>query len=203
MKRYRVALKNAKENRIELSFADLCVKYSNGFSPTLKIKEGEEVPLSVCDPEDIRKSWLVGSLKGYLENGWLQEITDEVPTQESATLLSYFVTEQMAMAPKPNLIKPEVTQKQLEVVSPLPQPNLPETVKVVEAAQPISVPQVEAITDLSLVKTYEDFNRLSHFLKLRFIKESNDIELLRQIQTLTTSSQFKNNVTLRLSQIKI
>ena len=202
MKRYRVALKNAKENRIELSFADLCVKYSNGFSPTLKIKEGEEVPLSVCDPEDIRKSWLVGSLKGYLENGWLQEITDEVPTQESATSLSYFVTEQMAMAPKPNLVKPEAVQKQPEV-SPLPQPNLPEAAKVVEAAQPISAPQVEAITDLSLVKTYEDFNRLSHFLKLRFIKESSDIELLRQIQTLTTSSQFKNNITLRLSQIKI
>jgi hypothetical protein len=44
---------------------------------------------------------------------------------------------------------------------------------------------------------------LSHFLKLRFIKESSDVELLRQIQTLTTSAQFKNNVSLRLSQIKI
>ena len=43
MKRYRVAIKNAKECRIELTFSDLCVKYSNGFSPVLKIKEGEEI----------------------------------------------------------------------------------------------------------------------------------------------------------------
>ena len=202
MKRYRVAVKNAKENRIELSFADLCVKYSNGFSPILKIKEGEEVPLSVCDPEDIRKSWLVGSLKGYLENKWIEEIIEDDTIKEQATAISQFITEQMSMAPKPNLIKPEVAQKQSEVVPSLPQPNFPEAVKVVEA-QPISVPQVEAITDLSLVKTYEDFNRLSHFLKLRFIKESINIELLRQIQSLTTSSQFKNNVALRLSTLKI
>jgi hypothetical protein len=201
MKRYRVAVKNAKENRIELTFSDLCVKYTNGFSPVLKIKEGEEVPLSVCDPEDLRKSWLVGSLKGYVENGWLQEIIEDTIVKEQAPAISQFITEQMVMAPKPNLIKPEVVQKQQEV-SPLPQPNLPEVAKVVEV-QPISVPQVEAITDLSLVKTYEDFNRLSHFLKLRFIKESINIELLRQIQSLTTSSQFKNNVSLRLTQIKI
>jgi len=107
----------------------------------------------------------------------------------------------MVMAPTPNLIKSEVIQKQQEISLP-PQPNLPEVAKVVEA-QPISVPQVEAITDLSLVKTYEDFNRLSHFLKLRFIKESINIELLRQIQSLTTSSQFKNNIALRLSTLKI
>ena len=201
MERYRVAIKNAKENRIELSFADLCVKYSNGFSPILKIKEGEEVPLSVCDPEDIRKSWIVGSLKGYLENKWIEEIIEDGTVKEQAPAISQFITEQMVMAPTPNLIKSEVIQKQQEISLP-PQPNLPEVAKVVEA-QPISVPQVEAITDLSLVKTYEDFNRLSHFLKLRFIKESINIELLRQIQSLTTSSQFKNNIALRLSTLKI
>jgi hypothetical protein len=199
MKRYRVAVKNAKENRIELSFADLCVKYSNGFSPVLKVKEGEEVPLNVCDPEDIRKSWIVGSLKGYLENKWIEEMPEDLVVKEVPVAISQFITEQMAMAPKPNLIKSEVSSK-IEVLP--PQPNLPEVAKVVEV-QPISVPQVEAITDLSLVKTYEDFNRLSHFLKLRFIKESINIELLRQIQSLTTSSQFKNNVALRLSTLKI
>jgi hypothetical protein len=202
MKRYRVAVKNAKENRIELTFSDLCVKYTNGFSPVLKIKEGEEVPLSVCDPEDVRKSWLVGSLKGYLENKWIEEILEDNIVKEQVTAVSQFITEQMAMAPKPNLIKPEVIQKQQEISS-LPQTNLPEAAKVVLEAQPISAPQVEAITDLALVKTYDDFNRLSHFLKLRFIKESSDIDLLRQIQSLTTSSQFKNNIALRLSTLKI
>ena len=90
MKRYRVAIKNSKENRIELTFADLCVKYSNGFSPTLKIKEGEEIPLDVCDQEDIRKSWLVGSLKGYLENGWIEEIPEDPTYKRSNTNFSVY-----------------------------------------------------------------------------------------------------------------
>src|ERR1035437_1858095 len=94
MKRYRVAIKNAKECQIELTFADLCVKYTNGFSPALKIKEGEEVPLDVCDPEDIRKSWIVGSLKGYLENKWIEEIPEETIVKEPPTRLSHFITEQ-------------------------------------------------------------------------------------------------------------
>jgi hypothetical protein len=198
MKRYRVAIKNSKENRIELTFADLCVKYSNGFSPTLKIKEGEEIPLDVCDAEDIRKSWLVGSLKGYLANGWIEEIPENDITKEFQVPISQFITEQMVLTPKPNLIKPEVASTQNEVLT--PQPNLPDVVK--EADKQISVLQNESITDLSLVKSYEDFNRLSHFLKLRFIKESQNVELLRQIQSLTTSSQFKNNVQLRLSILK-
>jgi hypothetical protein len=201
MKRYRVTIKNAKECQVELSFPDLCVHYSNGFAPVLKVKEGEEIPLSVCDPEDIRKSWLVGSLKGYLENKWIEEIIEDVSPSMLPAQISQFITEQMVLAPKINLIKTEVS-KQQEVVQPLPQSNLPDVIKVAEQ-KPVLVVQNEVITDFNLVKTYEDFNRLSHFLKLRFIKESNNIELLRQIQTLTTSSQFRNNVQLRLSQIKI
>jgi hypothetical protein len=198
MKRYRVCCKNSKENRIELPFPDLSVKYGNGYAPALKVKEGEEILFNVLDPEDIRKSWLVGSLKGYLENKWIQEIPEDEIIKESPSPISQFITEQMVLAPKIEPIK-VVEQPKIEVL--LPQPNLPEVIKVIE--QPISVPQVEAITDLSLVKTYEDFNRLSHFLKIRFIKESSDIELLRQISSLTTSSQFKNNITLRLSTLKI
>ena len=197
--RLRVRIKNAKECRIELPFPDLSVRYNNGYAPALKIAEGQEIPLDVLDPEDVRKSLKVGSLRGYLDNQWIEEIVDEETIKSYSTPISQFITEQMVLAPK---IEPIKIVKQLKQEVPLPQPNLPEVAKVVEA-QLIPVSQIEAITDLSLVKTYEEFNRLSHFLKLRFIKESNDIELLRQIQTLTTSPQFKNNITLRLSQIKI
>lgn len=104
----------------------------------------------------------------------------------------------MVLAPKIEPIK-IVGQSKIEV--PIPQPNLPEVAKVEEQKSALAV-QKEQITDLALVKSYEDFEKLSHFLKLRFIKESNDIELLRQIQTLSSSAQFKNNATLRLSTIK-
>jgi hypothetical protein len=196
-KRWRTKIKNAKECRISLSFPDLQVRFSNGYSLPLKVVEGEEILMDLLDPEDIKKSWLVGSLKGYLSNDWIESFTEESSLKD-VTPISQFITEQMVMAPKPNLIKQEVVQKQ---AVPIPQPNLPEVIKVVEQ-QPISIVN-EQITDLSLVKTYADFNKLSHFLKLRFIKENSDIELLRQIQTATTSSQFKNNLTLRLSTLKV
>ena len=85
-------------------------------------------------------------------------------------------------------------------VSPLPT-NLPEVQEIDK--NPVSVPVVETINDLTLVKSYEDFNRLPHTLKLRWIKESTNIELLKDIAGKTTSVQFKNNINLRLTQIKI
>lgn len=199
--RYRVAIKNSKENRTELIFSDLCVHYSNGFSPVLKVKEGEEIPLSVCNEEDIRKSWLVGSLKGYLENKWIEEIKANEVTLEQPVKLSHFITEQMIQAP--GMIAP---LKPLPVKEPVPkevppQTNLPEEVPEIEKAK-VSIVLIEPITDLTLVKTYEEFERLSHFLKLRFIKDSSDISLLKDILGKTPSVQFKNNITLRLTQIK-
>lgn len=202
--RYRVAIKNSKENRIELIFSDLCVHYSNGFSPVLKVKEGEEIPLSVCNEEDIRKSWLVGSLKGYLENKWIEEIKEAATTViEQEVKLSHFITEQMISAPgiiaplKPLQLAVVVAEKEVPA-----QPNLPEEVKDTEKAKVLVIP-AEPITDLTLVKTYEDFERLSHFLKLRFIKDCSDISLLNDILGKTPSVQFKNNITLRLTQIEI
>ena len=202
MKRYRVAIKNSRDCRIELTFNDLCVKYSNGFSPTLKIKEGDEVPLDVCDPEDVRKSWLVGSLKGYLENKWLEEILDDKISPEPVVKasISQFITEQMVMAPKivPVVVVSIPEPAKVEVPS---TPILPEVVKIAEPVA-VSAPILESIHDLALIKSFDDFNRLSHALKLRFIKESNNIELLKDISGKTSSVQFKNNINLRLTQIK-
>jgi hypothetical protein len=202
MKRYKVCIKNAKECRTELTFPDLCVKYTNGFSPALKIKEGQEIPLDVCESEDIRKSWLVGSLKGYLDNKWIEEIIETAPLNQPEELrLSNFITEQM-MA-NPAMIQPlkplEAIKQEVKEETPatpiLPEIQVAETIKV-------SAPKIEPITDLALVKTFEDFERLSQFLKLRFIKDSDNFELLRKIQSLTPSVQLQNNITLRLNILK-
>ena len=195
--RLRVKIKNAKECQILLPFPDLSVRYNNGYAPALKVAEGQEIPLDVLDPEDVRKSLKVGSLRGYLDNKWIEEFTEEPSIKESPTSISQFITEQMVLAPKMEPIK-VVEQPKIDV--PIPQPNLPEVAKVVE--QSVSIIVNEQITDLSLVKSYEDFTKLSHFLKLRFIKESTDIDLLKNISDKTPSAQFKNNVALRLSVIK-
>jgi hypothetical protein len=199
--RLRVKIRNSKECRVELPFPDLSVKYNNGYAPSLRIKEGHEIPLDVLDPEDIRKSLKVGSLKGYLDNGWIEEIPENEIVEEPISVpLSHFITEQMVLAPKVAPVKTEVVLPAQKEVS-IPQPNLPEVEKVVDKQVPVS--QNEPITDFKLVKTYEDFIRLTHFLKLRFIKETDDITLLKDILGKTSSAQFKNNIILRLSQIKI
>ena len=69
--RLRVKIKNSKECRTELNFPDLSVKYNNGYAPSLRVAEGAEIPLDVLDPEDVRKSLKVGSLKGYTDSGWI------------------------------------------------------------------------------------------------------------------------------------
>lgn len=200
--RLRVKIRNSKECRIELNFPDLSVKYNNGWAPSLRVVEGAEIPLDVLDPEDVRKSLKVGSLRGYTDNGWIEEFTeDPAKPDESPVTLSHFITEQMILssgiiAPLKPLVQIVPAVQDVPAV-----PILPE-VKEVEKNQ-VSAPKIEPITDLALVKTYEDFDTLSHFLKLRFIKDSNDIELLRKIQSLTPSVQFKNNITLRLTQIKM
>jgi len=195
--RLRVKTKNAKECQILLPFPDLSVKYGNGYAPALKVAEGQEIPLDVLDPEDVRKSLKVGSLRGYLDNQWIEEFTEEPIIKESPSPISQFITEQMVLAPK---IEPAKIVEQSKIEVPLPQSNLPEVVKVVDLLVPIVN---EQITDLTLVKTYEEFNKLSHFLKIRYIKDTPNLELLRQISSLTTSSQLKNNINLRLSTLKI
>lgn len=195
MKRYRVAIKNSKENRIELTFPDLCIKYNTGYAPALKVKEGEEILFDVLDSEDIRKSWLVGSLKGYLENKWIEVIPEDMNGSEFIVPISQFITEQMAMAPKPILIKKETPQEVPSIQS-----NLPE-VKVEEKKQISPVIINEPITDLTKIFLYEDFSKLSQVQKLHFIKESSNVDLLKDISGKTLSPQLKNNIQLRMSQL--
>jgi hypothetical protein len=201
--RLKVKIRNSKECRTELQFQDLSVKYNNGYAPFLRINEGDEIPLDLLDPEDIKKSLRVGSLKGYIDNGWVVEITEADPLNKLEELrLSNFITEQM-MA-NPVMIAPlkpiEASKKEVLVEEQSPAtPILPE---VKAEPQKASAPKIEPITDLALVKTFEDFDRLSQFLKLRFIKDSDDFELLKQILGKISSVQLKNNITLRLKQVK-
>ncbi len=202
--RLRVQTRNSKECRIELHFQDLSVKYNNGYAQYLKVREGEEIPLDLLDAEDVKKSLRVGSLKGYIDNGWVVEIKpDEVPKKEEPTRLSNFITEQMVF--RPEMIQPlkplEASQQDAKNNEQSPAvPILPE-VKVAETT--VSTPKIEPITDLTLVKTFEDFERLSQLLKIHFIKDSDNFELLKDILGKTPSVQLKNNITLRLAQIKI
>ncbi|MGH7975017.1 MAG: hypothetical protein ACREBR_05800 [bacterium] len=201
-KRLRVVIRNAKECRTILSFPDLQIIFSNDYKLPLTVKEGEEIPLDLLDQDDIKKSLRAGSLKGYMDNGWIAEIIENAAPVEEPTRLSHFITEQMILAPGMSApLKPlaAVAHAAKEVPA---TPILPE-VKKVEKPVVVSAPKAEAITDPSLVKSFEDFEKLSLSLKLRFIKDSTDIALLKDILGKTSSVQIKNNIQLRISQIKV
>jgi hypothetical protein len=189
MKRYRVKVRNAKDCRTSITFADLSVHYTNGYSPHLQVWEGDEIPLDLCEPEDVNKSFKVGTLKAFLKNGWIEEIPEEIsviqPNFDEAKLLQ--VKTDLSI----QTIPPQVVQ-----------PVSGEEIKKLEQ-QSTPLNQTIPITDLSQVFSYDDFCRLSHFLKLRFIKESNNIDLLKTILSSTPSSQFKNNIQLRLSNLQV
>lgn len=187
-KRYRVKIKNSKDNLTSVPFPDLQVKYTNGWNEFLKVKEGEEIPLAACEPEDVRKSFLAGSLKRYIDSGWIEDFIEE---------------------PKPKVLTP-IEIAAIKAATPIigtgniplvPIPPKPISDKT-EDKQEVK-PNLEVqntLSNFSLVRSYEDFQKLSYFLKLRFIKESNDLPLLKEIQQKTDSHQFKNNIAVKLAK---
>jgi len=182
-KRYKIAIKNARDCQTTIKFLDLNVTYSNGYSHPLELREGDEIPFDVLNAEDVRKSFMVGTLKSYLQNGWIEEILEQVKKEDIIEVKN-----------EPQVLKQEASLR-------IPQSNLEEAVQNVN--KPIENFQVETITDLNKVLSYEDFCKLSQLLKLRFIKDCNNIDLLKQIASSTSSVQIKNNISLKLSQIKI
>lgn len=180
---YRVKIFNAKENIVSVPFNDLCVKFSSGYVLPLQVREGDIIPLDALDSEDVRKSLLVGSLRKYLDLGKIEPIYEAEPEPEVAPVVPQNV---------PTVSEPTpVVEKEAE--KPVTPAEVPPPVREETASNQTP------LTDLNLVKTYDDFSRLSYFLKLRFIKESDNVALLKEISARTTSAQFKNNILLRLS----
>jgi hypothetical protein len=188
-KRYRVKIKNSKDNLSYVPFPDLVVKYTNGWAEPLKIREGEEIPIAACDPEDVRKSWLAGSLKRYTDSGWIEEfVVKPEPKPLTEKELKFLES-----------LKPIQGTGSIPLV-PIPPKHVPD-VSVAHEVKP-NLPEAQStLSNFSLVKTFDDFSKLSYFLKLRFIKESNDKELLKTILSKTDSPQFKNNISLRLPNL--
>jgi hypothetical protein len=190
-KRFRVKIKNSRDSLTYVPFPDLVVKYTNGWTEPLKIKEGEEIPLAACDPEDVRKSFLVGSLYKYLNSGWIEPIIEK-PEPKPLTEKELKFLE---------ALKPIQGTGDIPLM-PIPPKPVSDVSRATEEVKP-SLPEVQStLSNFSLVKSYEDFSKLSYFLKLKFIKESSDKELLKTILEKTDSPQFKNNISLRLPGIR-
>jgi hypothetical protein len=185
-KRYRIKIINSRDCLTYVTFPDLSIKYGNGWSEPIKVREGNEIPLSALEPEDVRKSWIAGSLKRYTDTGWIEEIPEEIkpkpltPIELAAIKAATPIQGTGTIAvPPPPIVSIKAEENKVN-------PNLPE-------AQ-------STLSNFSLVKSYEDFSKLSYFLKLRFIKETSNKDLLQEILQKTDSHQFKNNIQVRLAK---
>lgn len=204
-KRYRVAIINSPENAGSLPFPDLSVKFSTGYIVPINVKEGDEIPIEALDSEDVRKSLLVGTLSRYIGCGKVIVEDDSIPKEKKQISESHLLSVREKKVRRRRKRKAEVTDSKVETPVVEEQKEQPKVSNVNESKEVDEKPSVTEeqplITDLALVKTYDDFNRLSYFLKLRFIKESNDKDLLKEIDSRTDSNQFKNNIKIRISSM--
>jgi hypothetical protein len=163
-----------------LEFPDLLIKYSTGYSIPLSVHQDEYVPLEILDPLDVKKSLIAGSLGRYIAAGQVKVEGDELGVVNMET------RPRQVIVPAVQQVINEPTNQEVQT---LPQPNPKvEPPKIIE-------PQ---ITNLSDVKELKDFDRLSFYLKKRFLRESQDKALLLRIYQTTTSDSFKIQIKQRL-----
>ncbi len=165
-----------------LLFPDLVITYSSGYIIPLEVPEGEYLPLEILEPLDVKKSLIAGSLGKFIADGKVKVEGDKLSVID------------LEKNPKPKL------DSKIET----PKPTKTEMVEeLTKAPSPIVEPPkvIEQITNLSDVKKLEDFDRLSHYLKSRFLKETEDKALLLRIYETTKSESFKLNVKRRLKEI--
>lgn len=171
-----------------LEFPDLLIKYSSGYAVPLEVHQGEYLPLEILDSSDIKKSLIAGSLGRFIAQGKVAVEGDELPKIE----LKRKREPRVNSPESPATQKSEPTQDQQkkdsnEFLSAPINPKV-EPPKVIE-------PQ---ITNLSDVKELKDFDRLSFYLKKRFLRETQDKALLLHIFQTTDSNSFKLMIKQRL-----
>lgn len=180
MIRYKVRVINNPESRQSIKFHDLLIKYSTGYFIPLQLNEGEYLPLEILEADDIKKSLIVGSLGKYIRNGKVV-VEDDAPPPPPV---------QIAPPVVPVTVEP---LKEKEVIKPIEEPPT----KQVQDLKPEEKP----LTNFDEVKSKADYNRLAYFLKLRFVRETQDLELLKTISSSTDASlQVKNLIQFRLQQ---
>ncbi len=170
-----------------LEFPDLLIKYSSGYTIPLEVHQGEYLPLEILDPLDIKKSLIAGSLGRFISQGKVSVEGDTLP---------YFDLAKIRAAKKIPAKQTEPTkedQKEVATETSSASPALKvEPPKIIE-------PQ---ITNLSDVKELKDFDRLSFYLKKRFLRDSKDMALLLHIYQTTDSNSFKLQIKQRLNDFK-
>lgn len=183
MKQYRVAMINHPENRQSIKFHDLLIKYSTGYMIPLQLMEGEIIPLGILDPVDVEKSLIVGSLGKYIRDHKVI-VEDDAPKPQEELKVEV-----------PQTVTPLVKTKE-EVKS---EPKADVSLEPKRPAQDLKAEE-KPLTNFDEVHSFEDFNRLAYFLKLRFVRESNDVELLKKISSCSDSLQIKNLIQFKLQK---
>lgn len=181
MKQYRVAVINSPENRQLVKFHDLLIKYSTGYMIPLQLLEGDLIPLEVLDPVDVQKSLIVGSLGKYIRDKKVF-VEDDAPLPQE---------EIKTETPKE---LPPIAKSKVEA-----EPKAETPLEPKRPAQDLKTEE-KPLTNFEEVHTIEDFNRLAYFLRLRFVRESPDLELLKKISSCSDSLQLKNLIQFRLQK---
>lgn len=197
-----------------ITISDLHIKAKNPlYSRAVKLKKGEYILTELLEFEDLKKSRLSGALSHFIKKGWVTVENPSVPTkavvqsavkeikagepltERGAGLVApKDVTNIIADAPKfnNNLDYPkDVQTKSYELVS-KEQSRTPNAFAIAETEVPSN----------KIEESFEKFNSLKYFQKLKAIREMNDIKLLETITSKCNYPQLVHNSKNRLREIQ-
>ena len=187
-----------------VDFPELQITFTSGTKLVLSGKKGDILPLEVCNETDVVKSLLVGGLKSALEAGWIVEVDEETMEPKTVPVQGKQID---------NLKAPEETGEQparerivdsTAKIAEIDSLNASSSVKTItlEDTQQIEPRLQEVLLNIDQVNSFDDFIKLTHNLKLEYIKSAKDKKVLELIINRSASKQLKANAKLRLKELE-
>lgn len=197
-----------------ITVRDLLIKAKNSvYVRPVTLNRGEYILTELLDFADLKKSRTSGALKQLIQMGYIAVENSAVPNETIAreTVMapaskSSVITELQAGTVSPNDITNLISGKDS------PESSAPNVLDYPEDKQPkvyelISdeqsrTPNTFAISEVDASNTFEKFNSLRYFQKLKAIREMTDVRLLETITTKSSYPQLIHNSKTRLKEIQ-
>jgi hypothetical protein len=193
-----------------LEIADLFIKIG-ALQKHVVIQQGEYLPIDLVEFDNLKKSRLVGSLKRCIDYGWVSvESPTAVPPKVKEVAVSkpaarpVAITEEGAGIVSARDITNKVSDmRRVDADTVYPDEIQPPVREIVTVAQS-KTPNAMAITETTVAADgYFAFEKLKYFQKLKTIKDSSDVTLLKAIIEKSPYPQLVHNAQVRMQELEL
>jgi len=206
MNKYRIAVSSGLEGYLD--FFDLTYKTKDGVTRIYRGQLDEIIPVEKFDKKIFENSLKSGCLFRAINAGWVQVLKgDKNPkdVKNEKTLAQKVGT--TSLNPKDakeifeNVNSDVRPVKVNEYATAYVTKNSIE--KEAENESGTKLKEDKSKIEKNQINSYEDFNKLGYFLKLKFVKQTSNIDILNKIIDKTEVKQLKNNAEKKLKELKL